>query len=70
MYAEVESPASAYAANLSTARATRKTGHSRRPWLPQDKRQLAGMKGKNWSIERIARVLGRSDGAVAQQWRM
>lgn len=41
----------------------------RRPWLPEDKRQLVAMKQKGWTNVRIAKALGRSQGAVSQQWR-
>lgn len=40
-----------------------------RRWLKQDRRKLARLKTEGWAVEQIADQLGRSPGAVAQQWR-
>lgn len=40
-----------------------------RPWLPRDKRQLRELKGQGVTEEEIGIQLGRSPGAVSQQWR-
>lgn len=42
---------------------------SRRQWLPEDKRQLRKLKRKGHTDEEVAARLGRSVGAVKQQWR-
>lgn len=42
---------------------------SARHWLPQDRRRLARLKEKGWADEDIGTKLGRTAGAVAQQWR-
>ncbi|KAI0859183.1 hypothetical protein F4860DRAFT_516049 [Xylaria cubensis] len=44
-----------------------KTPHQR--WRPEDRQRLKDMKEKGWPNDRIAMALGRSAGAVAQQWR-
>ncbi|KAG6354876.1 hypothetical protein INS49_003957 [Diaporthe citri] len=41
---------------------------SRRRWLPDDRKQLRKMKKQGWSNTRIAGALGRSPGAISQQW--
>lgn len=38
-------------------------------WTEKDRHQLRGMKEKGWPLARIAKALGRSEGAVMQQWR-
>lgn len=42
---------------------------SRRPWLPEDRRELRRLKEQGHDFEEVARIIGRSPGAVAQQWR-
>lgn len=40
-----------------------------RPWTPRERRQLQRMKQRGWDDDRIGAALGRSGGAVDQQWR-
>lgn len=40
-----------------------------RRWLPEDKQRLSTLKRQGWDDARIAIDLGRSAGAIAQQWR-
>lgn len=47
---------------------TRKGGRHRQ-WLPEDRRQLARMKGRGMTDEQVAEALERSASAVSQQWR-
>lgn len=42
---------------------------TRHAWTPEDRQRLREMKRKGWTDERIGRALGRSPGAISQQWR-
>jgi hypothetical protein len=65
----MQSPVTTSPSSSVSTRSASKSIRSRQPWLPRDKQALASMKGKGWSDERIAKALGRSGGAVAQQCR-
>ncbi|KAF3768442.1 hypothetical protein M406DRAFT_71450 [Cryphonectria parasitica EP155] len=59
-----------------SARATNAMRHSRpkgsrrpRVWTPQDRKVLRERKLEGWTDQRVGDLLGRSAGAVAQQWR-
>lgn len=64
--------ADADATNVSVRPRARRISSARRSaraWLPEDRRRLRSMKRKGWDEERMASALGRTRGAVSQQWR-